>query len=1296
MMTPAAASAVASFLLMGTAATSMTPAGGNLSASSSGMVLQRFHDVLETNSRRYFGDDEDAFRSAVDWHHSRLRAAAGGDVELRGVEGGGGGAAAAGAEVGAGAGARGTFAVFTSHRRGGRAREVLSAALSPSSVMTVAHNREQGGCFFVHASAADVDALLLLPEADEDEQEVIGGGGGGGGGGGRRRLFDGFVAVPPSLKLAPSLLDLDDDGISPGKALRRNSGVEGLVVVLLSPPLASSADDEDGLALVERWRRDWSSASLDLHSLLFWSAEDGHPRHCSGEREGEEDANANANTNTNTNTAAAEVLAREWGGAARTVHALAERLGGVSPAEACGWNDVRVEAEGTGVGTRRRSSSSGWVTLRNIGHLLPGESPDKSQPTTRPGSSSSSSGGGGRDSSDSNSDSEREKKACLMGLVSFLASRPEVARVSALPRAELSNEVAARIVQGASATSTPIWDRGVDGSGQVVQVVDSGVAQGSCFFRNSATTFGPDHGYLRDADGSLGTGDFQYDLSQRKVVQYIEGNMGSPDFIDDDEGGHGTHVAGSVAGSIYSGWTGPNACPDGVAGATADQTAISCVGACLAPSVLAEYVANNIFDLGALCPEYECDTYWSSVCLSDDRSETLEGAKGVAPNAKLAILDVGTSDLLEQAVGGTMWETSGGAGARLHSGSWGFPDDPCTMDDLTVSFDEWAFQNPEHLLIFAAGNLGDDISDCSISAPGLSKNSLAVGSSMSGGARLSPGEMDDVSDFSSRGPTFDGRIKPDIVAPGHFVFSAANGGDGSCELDKNSGTSMSCPIAAGAAALVRQYFVDGFYSDDLEARGGLCTATSRWACDPFSPSGALVKAMLIHGADAMGGSTDPDGDRGFGRIHLESAMPFEGEDLWALYVEDADGTTTSAGQARGVAAFEVEERSFIVSEEDAATVEAEAEGGPGGIRATLAWMDPAATASSSVQLIHDLDLFLDGPDGTTWTMSGMCSGDEASCSLDNRNNVERIVVPASDVTAGTWTVRVSAGNGLVEGGLQSYALAVSLPISSGGTAATTAVSSSASTPAPTTASVSPSTPGPTAGASPPPPTSQEATLTTAAPAPVDSTGDGFSASPSASPVQAAADSTTAPRAEDDSESRSSATPTPAASTTGSPTIGPSPAGAGVVTRAPAGPAADGTRAPLLATAAPESDDDGGGGGSARPTATPAVTTASPGRGTEEIDTSSVIYGGAPSSSDSASTSDGDGDDGDAGPRGIGETPSPSGGAVEGLGESSGVSRSVGSGGGRGVLWNAAVITIAAALSAAAGGARMGARGRLSW
>ncbi|CAM9830520.1 unnamed protein product, partial [Ectocarpus sp. 13 AM-2016] len=404
-------------------------------------------------------------------------------------------------------------------------------------------------------------------------------------------------------------------GTSPGKALRRNTGGEGLVVQVLLSPEATGSRESALASLAESWKRSWASDSLNLSRLSFWSDADGHrPREADDEQA------------TPPPLIAADFLAREWGGAARTVHGLAERLGGVSPAEACGWNGVRVAAEGGG-----RSSSAGWVTLRDIGHLLPVAGRDDHAPPPRQVRSSDTTVGGGGsgggrngnrsagssgghpasgdremdDGGGSASASEREKTACLMGLVSFLAARPEVARVSALPRAELFNAVAGRIVQGGSATTQPIWDRGGDGSGEVVQVVDSGIDEGSCFFRDSATTLGPDHGYLRDYDGTLGTGDYTYDLSQRK---------------------------------------------------------------------------------------YDCDVYWETACLSDDRSETLEDAKGVAPGAKLAVLDLGSSDSLEQALGGTMWEVSAGTGARVHSASWGFIDEPCTVDESAVSFDEWAYE----------------------------------------------------------------------------------------------------------------------------------------------------------------------------------------------------------------------------------------------------------------------------------------------------------------------------------------------------------------------------------------------------------------------------------------------------------------------------------------------------------------------------------------------------------------------------------------------------------------------------
>ena len=45
--------------------------------------------------------------------------------------------------------------------------------------------------------------------------------------------------------------------------------------------------------------------------------------------------------------------------------------------------------------------------------------------------------------------------------------------------------------------------------------------------------------------------------------------------------------------------------------------------------------------------------------------------------------------------------------------------------------------------------------------------------------------------------------------------------------------------------------------------------------------------MLINSADLMGESSEPDGFRGFGRVHLEAGMPLDGRDNMALFVADA-------------------------------------------------------------------------------------------------------------------------------------------------------------------------------------------------------------------------------------------------------------------------------------------------------------------------------------------------------------------------------------------------------------------------
>ena len=87
------------------------------------------------------------------------------------------------------------------------------------------------------------------------------------------------------------------------------------------------------------------------------------------------------------------------------------------------------------------------------------------------------------------------------------------------------------------------------------------------------------------------------------------------------------------------------------------------------------------------------------------------------------------------------------------------------------------------------------------------------------------------------------------------------------------GTSMATPLIAGAAALVRQYFQQGMYPT------GAPTPSNQ-----FSPSGPLVKAVLIGGAAGLSGfepdtglplAPPPSFRQGFGRLQLSQSLPLQ-------------------------------------------------------------------------------------------------------------------------------------------------------------------------------------------------------------------------------------------------------------------------------------------------------------------------------------------------------------------------------------------------------------------------------------
>jgi subtilisin family serine protease len=173
-------------------------------------------------------------------------------------------------------------------------------------------------------------------------------------------------------------------------------------------------------------------------------------------------------------------------------------------------------------------------------------------------------------------------------------------------------------------------------------------------------------------------------------------------------------------------------------------------------------------------------------------------------------------------------------GARLHTNSWGDEENFLPHNRYTeraADVDRFVWEHPDMTVLFAAGNAGGEGDDTVIS-PATAKNVIAVGATWR--ADIEPPCP---TEWSSRGLAHDGRIKPDVMAPGESVVSAESdffvGGAQNCEYLPMSGTSMATPVTAGHAALARQYFVDGYYP------GGAPSPEDGFV--PSAASGALTE-----------------------------------------------------------------------------------------------------------------------------------------------------------------------------------------------------------------------------------------------------------------------------------------------------------------------------------------------------------------------------------------------------------------------------------------------------------------------
>ncbi|WP_068557916.1 S8 family peptidase [Thermotalea metallivorans] len=177
-----------------------------------------------------------------------------------------------------------------------------------------------------------------------------------------------------------------------------------------------------------------------------------------------------------------------------------------------------------------------------------------------------------------------------------------------------------------------------------------------------------------------------------------------------------------------------------------------------------------------------------------------ERYKGIAPEANIIgvkVLDEKGSGTTSDIVAGIQWviDNKDKYNIRVINMSFGSPADASYRDDPLARAAEAAVKNGLTVVV-SAGNSGPN--PRTITTPGIAPSVITVGAVDDN--RTSTYEDDFVANFSSRGPTPGGIMKPDVVAPGVDITSLSNTGPGA--YVSHSGTSMAAPMVAGAAALL--------------------------------------------------------------------------------------------------------------------------------------------------------------------------------------------------------------------------------------------------------------------------------------------------------------------------------------------------------------------------------------------------------------------------------------------------------------------------------------------------------------
>ncbi|WP_438969041.1 S8 family serine peptidase [Nonlabens sp.] len=375
-------------------------------------------------------------------------------------------------------------------------------------------------------------------------------------------------------------------------------------------------------------------------------------------------------------------------------------------------------------------------------------------------------------------------------------------------------------------------------------------------------------------------------------------------------------------------------------------------------------------------------------------------ARGIAPQSTIEYYEF---QRLPESQGGVLdaveMSAAAASGMLVSNHSYGIPADVISNSDLgkydstAQSWDQVARTYEYYLIVSSAGNsrnTGVNPSDGGydlLTSRSNAKNNLVVGATEGVANYTGPSSVS-MSNFSSWGPTDDGRIKPDISTKGVAMYSTSELSD--TQYSFRSGTSMSSPAVAAGAILLQQYY-NSLNNNYMKA--------------------ATLKGLMLHTADEAGRFDGPDYAFGWGLLNTEkaaTAIRSKGNEASISELSLSQGTTyTETFTSTGNLDFD---NKLVIS---------------------ISWTDTPANNLPSLlnddrapMIVNDLDLVVTSSSGTVyypWKLDPDFPNTAATTGVNDVDNYEKIEI---DQLTGDFTVSVSHKGSLFRSRAQNFSLIV--------------------------------------------------------------------------------------------------------------------------------------------------------------------------------------------------------------------------------------------------------------------------------